>query len=128
MTEVLESLGLREAVLEVGLSFDVGLGGKRLSATQRQKLALARALVKRPDLMIVDEATSAMDGRSQTLVMENVLNFREGQGVIWFLHRARDAEYFDHVLVLQDGKIAEEGKFAELAERDSSLNKVLAAD
>jgi putative ABC transport system ATP-binding protein len=128
MTEVLESLGLHAAVLEVGLAYNVGLGGKRLSATQRQKLAMARALVKQPDLLIVDEATAAMDGHSQALVMNNVLELRKGRGVIWFLHRARDAEQFQGVLVMKEGRLVEQGSFSELSEKGSTLKAALAAE
>jgi putative ABC transport system ATP-binding protein len=128
MTEVLQSLGLRDAVLEVGLGYNVGLGGKRLTATQRQKLAMARALLKQPDLLIVDEATAAMDGRSQALVLNNVLELRADRGLIWFLHRARDAEQFQKVLVMKEGRVVEQGTFSDLSEKDSTLKAVLATD
>src|SRR5213075_1045626 len=61
IAEVLEELGLRPVVMEVGLEYSVGVGGGRLTGAQRQKLAIARNLVKRPDLLIVNDATGALD-------------------------------------------------------------------
>src|SRR3546814_1356328 len=61
LAEVLDDLRLRETVIEVGLDFNVGIGGSRLNAVQRQKLALARALLKRPDLLVANEAISVLD-------------------------------------------------------------------
>src|SRR6185503_8432074 len=65
LAEVLEALGLRSAVVDVGLDYQVGTGGSRLSLAQRQRSAIARALLKRPDLLILNEATTALDGHSQ---------------------------------------------------------------
>ena len=61
IVEILDELELRRAVLEVGLEFSVGVGGARLSQGQRQKLAIARALLKRPDLLILNDATAIFD-------------------------------------------------------------------
>ena len=65
-------------MVEVGLDFQVGIGGSRLSTAQRQKLAVARAVLKRPDVFILSEATSALDGATQTKVVANLL-----EGVQW---------------------------------------------
>ena len=101
ITEVLDSTGLRGAVTAIGLQFHVGVAGKRLSASQRQKLALARALVKRPDFLVVGEATAVMDGPTQNRVMTAVLNEFENRALFWVLHRASLARQFDHVLRAQ---------------------------
>src|SRR5205823_13499310 len=70
---VLDQLGLRQSVIAVGLEFGVGGGGSRLSRAQRQKVAVARALMKRPDLLILNEATTALDGQSQAKLMAALL-------------------------------------------------------
>jgi ABC-type cobalamin/Fe3+-siderophores transport system ATPase subunit len=108
IAEVLDSLGLRRAVLEVGLDFQVGIAGKRLSSAQRQKVDLARALVKRPDILILNEATALLDAAAQTKVMENILAARHGQSVIWVTDRPALARKFDRVLVMRDGRFVEE--------------------
>ena len=69
VTDVLGALGLRRDVVEVGLDFPVGIGGKRLSAAQRQKLDLARALIKQPDLLLLNQSTSLLDFVAQAKVM-----------------------------------------------------------
>ena len=65
ISEVLDELGLRDSVIEVGLDYNVGVAGKRLPATQRQKLGIARALIKRPQFLVVNEAVAVFDGRTQ---------------------------------------------------------------
>lgn len=127
MTEVLNSLGLHSAVLKAGLGYDVGIGGKRLTKVQRQKLGIARALLKKPDLLIVNEAASVMDAASQNRLMENILKAREGAGVIWTLQRAEAADRFDRVLVMRAGRLVEQGKFQELKAPGSVLGELIAA-
>ena len=60
--------------------------------------------------------------------MNNVLELRADRGLIWFLHRARDAEQFQRVLVMKEGRVVEQGSFSELSEKDSALKAVLATD
>ncbi len=128
IAEVLNSLGLRRAVLEVGLDYQVGIAGKRLSAAQRQKIDLARALVKRPDILILNEATALLDAAAQTRVMENILAARRGQSVIWMLHRPSLARSFDRVLVMRAGRIVEQGPAAELTRPGTALHDLMAAE
>src|SRR3546814_3456816 len=97
LAEVLDDLRLRETVIEVGLDFNVGIGGSRLNAVQRQKLALARALLKRPDLLVANEAISVLDGAGQNRLVERILDRRRGQGVIWTLQRPEQAALFDSI-------------------------------
>ena len=127
VTAVLDHLGLREQVIEVGLDFNVGVGGKRLSPTQRQKLAIARAMLKRPEVLILNEATAVMDTAAHSRIQDKVLKAREGLGVIWMLPRPQTAESFDRVLVLQNGKLVEQGEFAELNKPDSAFGALMNA-
>jgi putative ABC transport system ATP-binding protein len=113
IAEVLDSLGLRRAVLEVGLDYQVGIAGKRLSSAQRQKIDLARALVKRPDILILNEATALLDAAAQAKVMENILAARPGKGVIWMMDRPSSARKFDRVLVMRDGRVVDEEMAAQ---------------
>jgi putative ABC transport system ATP-binding protein len=125
--ELLDELGLRPLVVNIGLDYQVGVGGARLAVADRQKIALARALLKRPALLVVDQAVSALDTASQMRVLEGILAERKGQGVIWVLHRADLAERFDQVLVMERGKLTEHGRFAELKANGGSLHKLLMA-
>ena len=128
LAEVLEALALRHAVVDVGLEYQVGTGGSRLSLAQRQRAAIARALLKRPDLLILNEATSALDGQTQGTVSEGVRQDMAGRGLIWVLHRASLARDFDRVLVMSGGKLAEQGRFAELDRKDSLTGLLIAAE
>ena len=114
--EVLNDMGLHEDVMRVGLDFEVGIQGKRLKQLQRQKIGLARAILKNPDLLIANDPLSAADIGTQRRVINNVLKAREGRGVLWLLHRANYAEHFERVLVMKDGRIVADGKPGELQE------------
>ena len=127
ITDVLGVLGLRRDVVEVGLDFPVGIGGKRLSAAQRQKLDLARALVKRPDLLLLNQATSQLDSAAQAKVMSNILKSRAGRGVIWVISHAEHARQFERVLVLKAGRVVAQGAPSELDKPGSVLQQQAAA-
>jgi ABC-type multidrug transport system fused ATPase/permease subunit len=127
LAEVVDALDLRQTVIEVGLDYNVGPGGSRLSLAQRQMVGIARAVLKRPDLLILNEATSALDGQAQASVMKGIKEECAGRSIIWVLHRASLARNFDHVLVLSNGKLQEQGNSAELFQRKDSLLTLLAA-
>lgn len=124
----LDELSLSDDVMLFGLDFPVGVAGARLSAGQRQKLGIARALLKRPDLLIFAEAGNALDGASQAKVVANVLKECKGRAVIWGLSRARFAQSFDMVLVMRSGRIVEQGTFDALNKPDSALKELLSAE
>jgi putative ABC transport system ATP-binding protein len=125
--EVLDELGLRPLVVTIGLDYQVGVGGARLPVTDRQKIALVRALLKRPTLLVVDHAVAPLDPASQQRVMEGILEERKGRGVVWVLQRPDLAERFTVVLVMERGKLAEKGAFAELKSNGGPLHKLLIA-
>jgi energy-coupling factor transporter ATP-binding protein EcfA2 len=128
IAEVIDQLGLRQTVIEVGLDYNVGTGGSRLSLAERQKAAIARAVLKRPDLLILNEATTALDGPSQAKVARAILDEFAGRGVVWVLHRASLARNFDRVLVMSNGKLQEQGTPEELAPKGSVLSILVAAE
>ncbi|MGH6620425.1 MAG: ABC transporter transmembrane domain-containing protein [Alphaproteobacteria bacterium] len=123
--DVVASLGLREMVIEVGLHAPVGIGGARLSFAQRQKVALGRALLKRPDMLVVNEAVEAFDAQSQRRVLHNVLAESRGRAVIWVTNRLVAGREFDQIVVMKDGKVAEQGSFDKLAGPGGNLSRLL---
>ena len=126
IAEVIESENLRSAVVEVGLDFQVGLSGSTLSPPQRQKLSLARALLRSPDVLILNEATSALDSGSQTKVISNIMTATKGKNLLWVLQRVSLADAFDRVLVMSGGRVIETGNFKELkGQANSIFNKLL---
>jgi ABC-type transport system involved in cytochrome bd biosynthesis fused ATPase/permease subunit len=126
--EVLEALALRPAVIDVGLDYHVGTAGSRLSAAQRQRTAIARALLKRPDVLILNEATTALDGPAQAKASEGLRQEMAGRGLFWVLHRASLARNFDRVLVMSGGKLQEQGRPAELDHKNSLTALLMAAE
>src|SRR5437764_2191129 len=128
LREVLDALSLRSAVMDVGLGYHVGTAGSRLSLAQRQRAAIARALLKRPDLLILNEATSGLDAPAQAKVAAGLREEMAGRGLIWVLHRASLARNFDRVLVMSGGKLQEQGRFEELDRKDSLTALLMAAE
>jgi putative ABC transport system ATP-binding protein len=124
---LLDELGLRPLVVTIGLDFDVGVGGARLAIADRQKIALVRALIKEPALLVVDHAVAALDPASQERLLNAILARRQGRGVVWVVHRPDIAERFDVVLVMERGKLTEHGAFAELKSNGGPLHKMLVA-
>ena len=128
LAEVIDALALRQTIIEVGLDYNVGTGGSRLSPAERQKTAIARAMLKRPDLLILNEATSALDGLSQAKVANGLKEEFAGRCLIWVLQRASLARNFDRVLVMSNGKLQEQGTPAELAPKETLLSMLVAAE
>ena len=124
----LDELSLSDDVMLFGLDFPVGVAGARLSAAQRQKLGIARAVLKRPELMVLAEAGNALDGASQAKVVQNLLKEFKGRGLVWGLSRARFASQFDLVLVMRAGRIVEQGTFEQLNRPDTALKELLSAE
>lgn len=129
IAEVLAELGLRDSVIDVGLEYNVGVGGKRLPGTQRQKLGIARALIKRPQLVVVNEAVAMFDGRTQDRIRDNILTTaaEDGRGVVWIANRANQAEPFEQVVVMQGGRIAAQGAPSDLAARGGLYAELMAS-
>jgi ABC-type bacteriocin/lantibiotic exporter with double-glycine peptidase domain len=100
--------------MEVGLGYPVGIGGARLSAAQRQKLSIARSVLKRPDILVIDEATAGLDDAAQARIMRNLFAEFGGRTLIWLVHRASLGKEFNRVLVMEGGKVVEQGSFEEL--------------
>jgi ABC-type phosphate transport system ATPase subunit len=128
LAEIVDQLELRPAIVDVGLDYQVGAAGARLTMAQRQQVAIAAALLKKPDLLVLNEGTSALDGQAQAKVAEGLREEMAGRGLVWVLHRASLARLFDRVLVMSGGKLQEQGCFKELNSRDSLTSWLIAAE
>jgi len=122
---LLDELGLRPQVVRIGLEYHVGVAGARLAASERQKIAIVRAMLKRPAVLILDQAASVLDPSVQSRVLDNVLASRKGSAVFWVLQRNEHAQRFSHALVMERGKLAECGPVGELKARGGALTKLL---
>ncbi|MEQ9815531.1 MAG: ABC transporter ATP-binding protein [Azospirillaceae bacterium] len=128
LAQVIDAVDLRDTVTGVGLDRSVGVVGGRLSSLQRQKIALARALLRRPDVLLMVDATSALDGAAQARVHEAVLSEMSGRGLIWAPHRPGLVREFEDIIMLENGHLAGRGTFSELAMEEGSVLKRLLDD
>ncbi|KAF1055958.1 MAG: Lipid A export ATP-binding/permease protein MsbA [Burkholderia gladioli] len=101
-----------------GLDTLIGGNGMRLSGGQRQRLAIARAIYKNAPILILDEATSALDSESERHVQAALERLMEGRTTLVIAHRLSTIERADRILVLEGGRIAEQGSHDELLKRD----------
>ena len=117
---------LLETIIEIGMYFQVGSKGDKLSGGQRQKLAIARAFLKNPKVLIMDEATSALDNTSQARI-QNLLETRwkKKSTVISVVHRLDTIKNYDRVAVMKAGKILEMGTYDELMARKGMLYELV---
>lgn len=105
--------------LAEGLDTEIGEKGTCLSGGEKQRLALSRLWFKDSELIILDEATSAMDNLTEENVMKEVIQKLTGKTVIAIAHRLNSISGFDRIVVLRDGKIAGQGNFEELMRTDA---------
>jgi putative ABC transport system ATP-binding protein len=118
VVDLLGEAMLLDDVKEIGLGFQVGSKGDRLSGGQKQKIGIARALLKKPSMLILDEATASLDNASQARI-HNLLNSetRGRNTLIAVMHRLEMVRDFDVIAVLKAGRIVEMGKYEELIDR-----------
>jgi ABC-type multidrug transport system fused ATPase/permease subunit len=102
----------------------VGDRGVRLSGGQRQRIAIARALLRQADLLILDEATNELDGLSEELIRETIVALRPHCTILAIAHRLSTIQEADQLIVLDNGRLAEQGRHAELVERNGLFAKL----
>jgi len=107
-------LGLRDWNERTGYAAHVGERGVKLSGGQRQRIALARVILKDAPILVLDEATSALDSEVELAIQEQLLDLMEGKTVIAIAHRLSTIARMDRLVVLDAGRIAEQGTHEEL--------------
>ena len=117
---------LHEFVLSLPEGYETIIGdrGVRLSGGQCQRLAIARAIVRRPEVLIFDEATSALDNLTEQAVYESIESFRKDTVIIVIAHRLSTIQGADQILVVQDGRIVENGTHEALMEVKGAYAKL----
>ncbi|MGE3291375.1 MAG: ATP-binding cassette domain-containing protein [Geminicoccaceae bacterium] len=127
LTDLLDRLELRTGVMAVGLDSPVGIAGGRLSMGQRQKLGLARALVKRPDLLVLYDPLGPLDQREQIELRDGLLEATRGTTVIWALQHDEWASRFDQIIELDEGRLVRVGPPAGTSVPDQAQSQLLTA-
>ncbi|MBD2756783.1 ABC transporter ATP-binding protein [Spirosoma validum] len=110
---------------ENGYNTNIGDRGIRLSGGQRQRLSIARAVFKKPSILILDEATSALDIESEKSVQQALDNLMEGRTTLVIAHRLSTIKEADEILIMEGGKIIERGNHYELLSNEGSVYKRL---
>ena len=103
----------------------VGERGIKLSGGERQRIAIARAILKNAPILILDEATSSLDSSSEMLIQDALANLMKGKTTIVIAHRLSTIQKMDRIIVIDQGKILEQGSHSELLEKENSLYKKL---
>ena len=85
-----------------------------ISGGQKQRISIARAMIKEPELLILDDALSAVDARTERIIIENIQTLRAGKTNIITTHRLSAVEHADWIVVLDQGRIVEEGRAEDL--------------
>lgn len=111
------------ALLPNGLNTLVGEKGVALSGGQKQRISIARALIKNPEILILDDSLSAVDAKTEARIIENIQANRTGKTTIITTHRLSAVKHADWIVVLDDGKIIEEGTHKELLETNGWYNE-----
>jgi putative ABC transport system ATP-binding protein len=131
VADLLPRLGIYETVLSVGLTFHVGAAGKRLSSAQRQKLSLARALIRRSDYYLFNRPLSALDGRLQMQILQNALAWLRADGrspgIAWVVSSTNMTRHFERIAVFDRGALVEDGTYDDLVKKNGIFKEMIAA-
>ncbi|GLC89172.1 ABC transporter ATP-binding protein [Lysinibacillus piscis] len=100
--------------LPMGLETLVGEKGVSLSGGQKQRVSIARALIKDPEILMLDDSLSAVDAKTEAKIIENIQRERQGKTTIITTHRLSGIQHADHIIVLDEGQIVEQGTHEEL--------------
>lgn len=117
---------IHESILEFDLGYDtlVGERGVTLSGGQRQRVAIARALLQQPDILVLDDALSAVDTRTERLILEALRDRRGSQTTIVIAHRLSTLMQADQIIVLEHGRIVQRGTHAALVKEDGMYRRL----
>ncbi|MDR7001279.1 ABC transporter transmembrane domain-containing protein [Neobacillus niacini] len=120
LEEAIELAAFRKdlQMLPEGLNTLVGEKGVALSGGQKQRISIARALIKKPEILILDDSLSAVDAKTEKRIIENIRKVRQDKTTIITTHRMSAVQHADHILVLDEGRIIEEGSHNQLMEQN----------
>ena len=125
--EAVKTAGALEFVekLPEGLQTNIGDRGAKLSGGQRQRISIARAVLKNPEILILDEATSALDTESEKIVQKSLTQLLKGRTSLIIAHRLSTIQHADNIVVIDSGKVAEQGSHDELMKLEGVYRKLI---
>jgi ATP-binding cassette subfamily C protein len=117
--KVCKIVNIHDDIIKLPFAYDTPAGeeGTRLSGGQRQKITIARNIIRNPDIFIFDELTSNIDSKSREQIFSSILNISKDKTLIYISHNLSEILNMDRVVVIEDGKIVEEGKPNELIKK-----------
>ena len=116
VVEAAKAANAHDFIMEMNKKYDssVGESGMKLSGGQKQRISIARAILKNPEILILDEATSSLDSNSEKLVQKALENIMRGRTAIVIAHRLSTIQNADKIIVMHKGEIIEQGTHSEL--------------
>lgn len=130
LEEVMEAARVANAydfimATEQGFQTNIGDRGMKLSGGQRQRISIARAVLRNPEILILDEATSALDTESERLVQDSLSSLLQGRTSLVIAHRLSTIQHADKIIVIEAGRIVEQGTHAELMAIEGIYHKLI---
>ncbi len=127
LRKAVEIANIKDFIESLPLSYNTKIGneGVGVSGGQRQRLFIARAVYKTPEYIFFDEATSALDANNEKIIMENLEKFFEGKTAIVIAHRLSTVKHADKIIVLDKGKVVEEGNHTELVAKKGEYYRLV---
>ena len=126
VTNAAKAANAHEFILKCEDSYQTNIGnsGEKLSGGQKQRISIARAILKNPEILILDEATSSLDSESENLIQEALTNLMKDRTSLVIAHRLSTIENADNIIVLKEGKIIEQGSHSSLIAKNGSYKKL----
>ena len=125
LSEVIEMAQLKSLVssLPDNINSLVGNGGAKLSGGERQRIGIARALYNKPDIMVLDEATSSLDMDNENKILSEIYQNKKDKTLIIISHRNNTVKYCDSIYVMENGKVIDDGSFQKIMKKYSYLSE-----